>query len=957
MKKLFIFLVVIFCFISIVYSGYIGDSLGDHKMKRDLNANEFSVVNPDLVDGVDVSAVPVSTTTLQQEIDNLQHGLLDYYLTNRLSDSDQYYLMVSSPQTGTETTFVKAITGTVVIASFTFNTALSLTTLKEGTYHFLFKASVTSVAKEIRLSFDFYSSTGTGETFLFSSAQSNLLTTDKAGYDVRIGTNDITGTIEYFSIRVIANLSGSGATPTLTLYTEGTNGTKLELPVRLEEIATVKIIPGINQNITPLNGKGDVTVNVTTRAFVAESIQFDQSPSAQSHNEGLLFYDSTEKTLTHYNDEAEIALQIGQEQWVRVRNNSGSDITDGKVVYLSGATGQIPTIELAQSDSMATSSIIGVATHLIENNSFGYVTTFGMVRDIDTSDFSDGDVVYVSSWTAGGLVNVKPVDPNYVVKVGQIAYANPSNGKLFVNTSIPLDSGDVAGLAALFESTGTVNRPMTYVVGFTDNCDYICDGASDYVQVQEAIDQAATDKKAGIIMCREGVYDFDSAAAYALLTKISSTTIVGQGNGTIFKVNGDGGLLDINHDFCKMINVRAWATTGAGTGSFISVDAPDFTLQDCSIDIDVDISDYAIVSSFANFKMTNCRLESSDSTYGVLSLASAADDCIISNNIFNSTMEGIIGGNGSDDVMIKDNQFIAASKAIDIDNAGSVRWQIEGNNFQGCTADIEDSGTGTNARNNIGIAGTYLADDVTLSTGAVVTNATDIATNVSDIATNVSDIDDIEISSGILTAAEDTPTKGDILYYDGTAWTQLGIGTDNHVLTVATDLPNWEASLSGNKNRMLSHKANSFETPSISNNASIVTRQFEVNSDTETLDYVKLTDTGNNYGISEGIMDREWDDAAHKVYVIMVASASSLIGNVIVNVEISTDSIHYTVIGTTVNVPATAWENGVVISTGWVTGTGFADGIPYAIKNRRVVADGCPQDIYIKNTYFSIVVD
>lgn len=214
-----------------------------------------------LTDNVTILQVGVDTTTLKQEIDNLAHGQLDYYLTDRDSESSGYYLMVSSPQTGAETTFTKSITATVVVASFTFNTPLALSVLKEGTLHFHFHALASSIAKQLRISFDFYSSTGTGETFLFSSEKSNLLTTSKAGYDIHISTNDIFGTIEYFNIRVIANLSGTGANPELTFYTEGDNGTKLELPVRLEEIVTTQIIAGTDIIIIPPSGKGVVTIN------------------------------------------------------------------------------------------------------------------------------------------------------------------------------------------------------------------------------------------------------------------------------------------------------------------------------------------------------------------------------------------------------------------------------------------------------------------------------------------------------------------------------------------------------------------------------------------------------------------------------------------------------------------------------------------------------------------------
>jgi hypothetical protein len=167
--------------------------------------------------------------------------------------------------------------------------------------------------------------------------------------------------------------------------------------------------------------------------------------AAPTYGEGKLFYDSTDKSLTYYGDEPEAAMNIGRELWVRARNNSGATIANGKVVYISGASGQLPTIALARADALATSRVIGIATHDIEDNSFGYVTTAGEVKGLDTSAFSDGNVLYLSAATAGELTATAPTAPNRVIQVATVSHAHPSQGKLLCHPET--DSVQSTGIA------------------------------------------------------------------------------------------------------------------------------------------------------------------------------------------------------------------------------------------------------------------------------------------------------------------------------------------------------------------------------------------------------------------------------------------------------------------------------------------------------------------------------
>lgn len=176
--------------------------------------------------------------------------------------------------------------------------------------------------------------------------------------------------------------------------------------------------------ITPsLDGLTDVTIaGATTNqvltyngtAWVNSATQGDMLKSVyDTDNDGVV--DSAEKEV------------------LDVRNTSGSTIAKGSVVYIGGATGQLPTILLADADTEATSSkTIGLTLDAISNNSNGIIITSGLFHDLDTSAFNDGDSLWLSS-TAGGMVaNTPPAEPAHSVYIGRVAYAHPTQGKIVV---------------------------------------------------------------------------------------------------------------------------------------------------------------------------------------------------------------------------------------------------------------------------------------------------------------------------------------------------------------------------------------------------------------------------------------------------------------------------------------------------------------------------------------------
>ena len=122
--------------------------------------------------------------------------------------------------------------------------------------------------------------------------------------------------------------------------------------------------------------------------------------------------------------------------YVTARNNTGSTIAAGKVVYLSGATGNKPTVALAQANAEGTSArVIGLTVESIANNADGKVITSGVAENIDTSAFSAGDVVYLSATTAGGMTTTLPTQPYHGVALGIVTRANANVGSVEVQVN------------------------------------------------------------------------------------------------------------------------------------------------------------------------------------------------------------------------------------------------------------------------------------------------------------------------------------------------------------------------------------------------------------------------------------------------------------------------------------------------------------------------------------------
>jgi hypothetical protein len=196
-------------------------------------------------------------------------------------------------------------------------------------------------------------------------------------------------------------------------------------------------------------------------------IDFNTASAVPAWKSGRVFWDNTDGALSVYNAEQDITLQIGQENWTRVSNRTGATILNGTVVRLKGAHGDVPEVELAQSVLVSGSvnlqnQILGVATHDIEDNSKGFITTQGLVRGLNTNAFNDGDTLFVGTGSAGVLQNTAPVAPYEIIPVGVCVKASPgTSGIIYVAVQEPLDFSDLSSV--LVTGSYSIGDIWTYI--------------------------------------------------------------------------------------------------------------------------------------------------------------------------------------------------------------------------------------------------------------------------------------------------------------------------------------------------------------------------------------------------------------------------------------------------------------------------------------------------------------
>lgn len=176
-----------------------------------------------------------------------------------------------------------------------------------------------------------------------------------------------------------------------------------------------------------------VTLDDNGNAINVNSVGFDTTPATVPTTVGTMSWDDGDGVPTVALKGGNVNLQVGTQEYARVYNDSGTTLTRGQVVYISGAQGNRVAVKLARADVEATSfGTIGLVAETITNGAEGFIIVSGALYKLDTSTLVAGATVYLSPTTAGAITTTKPQAPQQLVVLGWVERVDNIVGSIYV---------------------------------------------------------------------------------------------------------------------------------------------------------------------------------------------------------------------------------------------------------------------------------------------------------------------------------------------------------------------------------------------------------------------------------------------------------------------------------------------------------------------------------------------
>lgn len=238
-------------------------------------------------------------------------------------------------------------------------------------------------------------------------------------------------TATYDNVRARQQLTLNGHTLTSVLQTIdslSTHAQGVTAKAVYDYIATKYSTVSAGTGIDVVKAGSNYTISLDT----LKRLHF-RTDSTYSGGVGTMRWNLTDGTLDLGLLGGNVTLQLGQESVQRVKHADNSGLVQGKVVYLVGSDGTNPTVRYARANTDLTSAnTFGVMTEDASGGSKAFCTTFGLVRNINTNNLTEGGLVWLSKDTAGALTAVRPTAPNHGVEIGFCIRKHATQGVVFV---------------------------------------------------------------------------------------------------------------------------------------------------------------------------------------------------------------------------------------------------------------------------------------------------------------------------------------------------------------------------------------------------------------------------------------------------------------------------------------------------------------------------------------------
>lgn len=226
--------------------------------------------------------------------------------------------------------------------------------------------------------------------------------------------------------------SSGGTTPNITI-TQANTTTDGYLSSTDWNTFNNKANSGANSNITSLTG---LTGGIATPNFITFNTSYATALTA-----GQLGWDATNNSLSIGMIGGNVTQHIGEDQYVYVKASSA--ITKGQVIMVTGSVGASGVLTAAPATGITDGTyILGVAAESIALNAFGFIQSAGVLNNVNTTGFADGDILWYNPSVTGGFTNTKPSAPNVKAQVAICSKGGSAGGGVI---NINLYPGSILG--------------------------------------------------------------------------------------------------------------------------------------------------------------------------------------------------------------------------------------------------------------------------------------------------------------------------------------------------------------------------------------------------------------------------------------------------------------------------------------------------------------------------------
>ena len=260
-----------------------------------------------------------------------------------------------------------------------------------------------------------------------------------------------------------------------------------------------------------------------------------------------------------------VIQHIGEDQFFYAK--ATATITKGQVVMFTGAVGASGVPTGAPATGITDGNyIMGIAAENIANNGFGLIQSFGVLRNVNTSGYADGDILWYNPAVAGGLTKTKPVAPNVKAQMAAVINGGSAGGGTIL---IRINAGSILGGS---DSNAEIGSPSNGQIITYDGQDGYWKNTDLTAGTAISIGESAT----GVLTVTNTAPDQTVSLTGAGTTSISGTypnftiTSNDQYDGTVTSVSGTGTVsgLTLSGTVTSSGNLTLGGTLEVAGGSF-----------------------------------------------------------------------------------------------------------------------------------------------------------------------------------------------------------------------------------------------------------------------------------------------------------------------------------------------------------------------------------------------------